>query len=61
MNDLPILNSERKSYEEKIVQLNQEKELIYASTLRKITRIINTADFMTDEVKNDLLKLIWEK
>lgn len=59
--DLPVLNSERKEFTNKIIQLEQEKDLIYASVLRKITGIVNRADFMSDEVKNELLKLIWEK
>lgn len=57
--DLPP--SERKTLISKIVQLEQEKDLIYSSVLRKITGIVNRADFMSDEVKNELLKLIWEK
>lgn len=59
--DLPVLNSERKEFTDKIIQLEQEKDLIYGCVMRKITRIINTADFMTDDIKNELLKLIWEK
>lgn len=61
VRDLPVLNSERKQLTSKIIQLEQEKDLIYASVLRKITGIVNRADFMSDEVKNELLKLIWEK
>lgn len=61
MNNLPLLNSERKSFQDKLTQLTEEKSLISGIILRRVTRIVNTAEFLSEEAKTELLKLIWEK
>lgn len=61
MNNLPLLNSERKFLLEKVVRLKEEKDLLSGSILRKVTGVINRADFLSEEAKEELLKLIWEK
>lgn len=61
MNNLPPLNSERKQFQDRLTQLQEEKSLISGIILRRVTRIVNTAEFLSEEAKDELLKLIWEK
>lgn len=55
-----MIYSTEKEYKDKISQLKQEKEIIGTMVLHQCTRIINTADFITPEQRDKLVKMIWE-
>jgi hypothetical protein len=55
-----LLPSAQRSYKDKIKELTEEKKMIYAAALRRVTRIINTSCLSEDE-KTKLLEMIWEE
>jgi mRNA-degrading endonuclease YafQ of YafQ-DinJ toxin-antitoxin module len=60
MNELPLLESERKDFKNKIRQLQEEKELITTSVLQQVTRIINVSEDLTQEQRDSILNQIWK-
>lgn len=58
-NDLPLLPSTHKEYQNKIKELQAEIEQTYASALRKATGIINKSE-LDEETKKELIYLIWK-
>lgn len=59
-NDLPLLNSERTEYQNKLRQIKEDLELACTATLHRVNGIINEAEYLTDEIKEMLLKEIWK-
>lgn len=55
-----MIYSIEKEYKDKISQLKQEKEIIGTMILHQCTRILNTADFITPEQRDKLVKMLWE-
>jgi len=55
-----LLPSTERAYKDKIRELTEEKKMIYACCLRRVTRIINTSSLSETE-KKDLLEMIWEE
>jgi mRNA-degrading endonuclease YafQ of YafQ-DinJ toxin-antitoxin module len=60
MNELPLLESERKDFKNKIRELQEEKELITTSVLQQVTRIINVSEDLTQEQRDSILNQIWK-
>jgi hypothetical protein len=60
MNELPLLESERKDFKNKIRELQEEKELITTSVLQQVTRIINVSEDLTQEQRESILNQIWK-
>jgi hypothetical protein len=58
---LPMLNSERKELLDKIQKLKQEKDALYAATLRRVNGIVVTAPYLSTEAKTMLLESIWSE
>ena len=56
---MDILPSEKAELLDRIKELRQEKDAIYNSSLRRVTRVVNTCKFLDDEQKTMLLELIW--
>lgn len=59
-NNLPLLNSERKAFQDKIRQLQEDLRLSQTVILHGVTRIINENAELTPEIKQALLKEIWK-
>lgn len=59
--ELPLLNSERKAYEEKIKEQKKRADEIYGCVLRKVNGIIVLSDYLTTEQKERLLSIIWSE
>lgn len=57
---IPLLNSEKAEFLRKIRQLQEDTELTQTATLQKVTRIINEADYIDEEIKTKILKEIWK-
>lgn len=55
-----LLPSTERAYKDKIKDLTEEKKMIYACCLRRVTRIINTSS-LSESDKKDLLEAIWEE
>ena len=55
-----LLPSTERAYKDKIRELTEEKKMIYACCLRRVTRIINTS-CLSEVEKKDLLEIIWEE
>lgn len=60
LNELPMLNSERKAFQDKIRQLQEDLRLSQTVILHGVTRIINECDELPPEVRDLLLKEIWK-
>lgn len=56
MSELPILNSERKEFLDRIRQLVEDRQTVETSMMMRITRAINTADYLTPEQRDKLLE-----
>lgn len=56
MSELPVLNSERKELLDKIRQMREDAEVIETSVMMRITRVINTAEYLTPEQRDKLLE-----
>ena len=52
--------SEIKELRNKIKELQSEKEMIGNVILHQITRDVRQADFLSEEQKDKLVKLLWE-
>ena len=52
--------SEIKELGNKIKELQAEKEMIGTVILHQITRDVRQADFLSEEQKDKLVKLLWE-
>jgi len=59
MNDLPLLNSERKEFQNKLREMKEQLQLVETTVLHRINRIVNEADYLTTEQKTELLNQIW--
>ena len=59
MNDLPLLNSERRQLQNKIREAEQRFDLAYSQACSKFTRIINESN-LTVEEKQDILNQLWK-
>jgi hypothetical protein len=55
-----LLPSTERAYKDKIRELTEEKKMIYAAALRRVTAIINLNPDLSEEMKTDLLSQIWE-
>ena len=55
------LPSEIKELKNKIRELKEQKYEIGSVILHEVTRIINTADYLSEEQKTHLLNEIWYK
>lgn len=51
-----LLNSERKELNDKIRQMREDAELIETSVMMRITRVVNTAEYLTPEQRDKLLE-----
>ena len=60
-NDLPLLPSERKEFLSKIKEANDKYEMAYANALRHFTRVINTHEGLTSELKESIIYRIWNE
>lgn len=61
MNDLPLLNSERKDLYEKIKQAKIEAESSFHAALRSCIETVNRADYLSEEVKSKLIEEFYNK
>jgi len=53
--ELPLLNSERRAYEEKIKEQKKRADEVYGCVMRKVNGIIVRSDFLTTEQKERLI------
>lgn len=60
MNDLPLLNSERYQFQQKLKAADTKAQEAHSAALRFVNRIVNEADFLTEQQKELLLALIWK-
>lgn len=60
MNDLPLLQSERRELNERIKEANQRFDLAYSQACSKFTSIINTDKGLTLEQKQNILERLWK-
>jgi uncharacterized tellurite resistance protein B-like protein len=56
-----LLPSQEKEYKNKIKELIEEKKMIYAAALRRVTAIINLSRDLSEAQKADLIEMIWEE
>lgn len=56
-----LMPSEKKCLMDKIQKLKQEKDALYAATLRRVNGIIVTANYLTTEQKTMLLESVWSE
>ena len=56
-----LLPSAERQYKDKIRELMEEKKMIYASALRRVTSIINLSRELTEQQKTDLIEAIWNE
>ena len=61
VKELSLLPSERKEFLSKIKELNNKYEMAYANALRSFTRVINTHEGLTSELKESILYRIWNE
>jgi autonomous glycyl radical cofactor GrcA len=59
--ELPLLPSTVKEWKEKVTKLQQEKDQLYASVLRRVNGIIVRSNDLTEEQKSSLLSQIWSE
>jgi uncharacterized protein YydD (DUF2326 family) len=55
-----LLPSTERAYKDKIKELTEEKKMIYAAALRRVTAIINLSS-LSEAQKTELLSVIWEE
>lgn len=55
-----LLPSAEREYKDKIRQLQIEKEQIGSVILMEVNRLINTADYLSEEQKTKLLTALWK-
>ena len=55
-----LLPSAEREYKDKIRQLQIEKEQIGSVILMEVSRLINTADYLSEEQKTKLLTALWK-
>lgn len=61
MIDLPMLNSERKEWVQKLRDADTKAQDAYTAALRFVNRIVLEADYLTTEQKTLILDSIWDK
>lgn len=54
--ELPLLNSERKAYEEKIKEAKKRADETYGCVMRKVNGLIIRATYLTTEQKQLLIE-----
>ena len=59
--ELPMLNSERKEWVQKLRDADTKAQDAYTAALRFVTAIINQADYLDTNAKIELLDAIWRK
>lgn len=55
-----LLPSVEREYKDKIRQLQIEKEQVGSVILMEVTRLINTAEYLSEEQKTKLLIALWK-
>ena len=56
-----MIPSTERDYKDKIRELTEEKKMIYASALRRVTAIINLSRDLGEQQKADLIEAIWNE
>ena len=59
--ELPMLNSERKEWVQKLRDADTKAQDAYNAALRFVNRIVLEADYLTTEQKTLILDSIWDK
>ena len=60
-SNLPMLNSERKEWVQKLRDADTKAQDAYNAALRFVNRIVLEADYLTTEQKTLILDSIWDK
>lgn len=58
--ELPMMNSERRELLNKIRELEEDHYMIGTIVLHEVTRIVNVAEYLSEEQKVQLLSEIWK-